>query len=207
MNLIRTCFIALSLLVATSANAAIVYFDFTGTTTNVIQNSFSFSSGGYILTATAKANKAGETGPVNVEQWLAGIGVDSGDRNNRLDSNISLDEILTFSLTSAGDPNARFSSGTVFFGNLYKSKLESGEIAELRFGYPHKAIFANGNNGNSAGFSLNGFAKRIELQSPQRVESDNGFRVQGIAIDVPEPTSLAIISLGLLGLGARRFKK
>jgi hypothetical protein len=36
MNLIRTCFIALSLLVATSANAAIVYFDFTGTTTNVI---------------------------------------------------------------------------------------------------------------------------------------------------------------------------
>ncbi len=211
MKLLKGCFISLALLAGSFANASIVNFDFRGDGGNQLHDSLNFKAGSFNLTVTAHAWTIDEFGTktkvdAKVEQFTQGLGVSSGVGDSyRLDDTESLNEKLMFKLTSDVNPYAKFTWTEIFFGSNWMSKLEDGEMAQVRFGYPHKAHFLSG-SADSYAIDLDGYSTLIDLQ-PGSSDADNGFRVQAISVDVPEPSSLAVLSLGLLGLGVRRFQK
>ncbi len=211
MKFLKGCFISLALLTGSFANASIVNFDFRGDGGNQLFDSLLFKSGSFNLTVTAHAWTVDELGnktkiDAQVEQFTQGLGVSSGVGDSfRLDDTESLKEKLMFKLTSDVNPFAKFTWTEIFFGSRWLSQLEEGEMAQVRFGYPHKASFLSG-SADSYAIDLDGYSTLIDIQPGSSTE-DNGFRVQAISVDVPEPSSLAILSLGLLGLGLRRVKK
>ena len=217
MNMIKGCFLGFSLLIGASANAAIINFDFTGDSQNRIYDTLSFSSGGYTLNVTARTritataqdgSKTVTNQDSKVEWWREGLGVvTEGNADNRLNSDTSIDEKLLFTLTSAGDPAAKFTWIEVFFGTRNSSRLETGETAEIRFGSPESEYFVRGPLSSYVIDDLSKAWNKFNLESSERNIDDNGFRVKGVSIDVPAPSTSAILGLGLLALGMRRFKK
>lgn len=210
MKFIKGCFVGLTLLMGSYANAAIITFDFSGTSANKIANSLVFNANGYLLTVTARAKFTDENGrhdlDAKVESFSQGLGVYSGKGDSkRLDNTANLQEELFFQLSSDLYPDVDFTWAEISFGKKWSSQLESGEKAQVRFGSPEDAVFINGSVASEQ-MMLSGSSTLISVKPGSGAE-DNGFRVQQIALDVPEPTSLAVLSLGLLGLGARRFAR
>ena len=50
---------------------------------------------------------------------------------------------------------------------------------------------------------VNGEANKMFIWSSQ-LESDDGFRIESVAFDVPEPTTIMVFGLGLIALVFRR---
>jgi hypothetical protein len=109
-------------------------------------------------------------------------------------------------------------------GNPNSNNIGNGEYLVFTFAeifYGHLNItFANWGSNDVAGITLNAgattmfdrnngiFTSDYAAISSFRVEGTSGsaFKVANVEL-VPEPSALAILGLGLLGLGARRFKK
>ena len=203
----------LALLLSGTANAGLINFDFSKPGNASTSTTLSFTQSGYTLTVIGRTwlLKGQQSGfgyqPAQVEWWHQGLGIKGGPGN---DGRVDGDEIyrtdkLFLYLTSIY-PQAQFSSIDVTFGNKWASKLEEGEQAHVWLGYDDNYVngeYLYGGANQTHHIDVNGQANEIIMIS-SRIEGDNGFRVKSISIDVPEPTSLALLGLALIGFVARK---
>jgi|TARA_R100001377_G_scaffold41722_4_gene23525 hypothetical protein len=111
------------------------------------------------------------------------------------DFNIGLDS-LTLSMNWAGNPSSGGTGATVNSYDISGNLLES-------FGYL-------GSTNATYTFDSTSDIYSIQTNSGLTSRNDWWYGINSInytAAEVPEPTTLAIFSLGIMGLAARRFKK
>jgi hypothetical protein len=179
-SLLKTILAVTTLCLSLNASANLI-FDFEEKLGN--QHSATYLLNGIDLTVTAFDPSDQDTN--NINRSNGGLGV--GGNPNR--SNIGNGEYLVFTFAE------------IFYGhlNITFANWGSNDVAGITLNAGATTMFDR-NNGI--------FTSDYAAISSFRVEGTSGsaFKVANVEL-VPEPSALAILGLGLLGLGARRFKK
>jgi hypothetical protein len=196
----KSILVAASLFVSASASANLI-FDFSSDLSNN-EHSVDYTMDGYTLSVSAFKNFMGTTANVNRE--TNGFGV----TNSPGSGNVGAGETLSFSLDKA------FMGTVSIYFNLFNTS-DSALVAVD--GLPDMTIVGTAQNvwtfdlPSAAIFSITG----LEVANT----SNDKFRITGLEFiastpsnatpsnAIPEPSTLAILSLGLIGFGMRRFAK
>ena len=201
---IKIGIIALGYLVSTTAAAGLIKLDFTGKETG---SEISYSSGGYTLKVTGSYFDA--------DDILQGANVRAEGHGLGISSPLSTDwkvqggeEFLEFRLYDGAGMQVNFVDISLLFGQRHASRLQGVEKANvMTFNKRGDDLSQTVISGvKTKDFAQVGFADEAWVIKVSADEGD-GFRLKGAIIDVPEPSTLAIFALGLMGLASRRFKK
>jgi hypothetical protein len=185
-------------------------------------DSFIFTDNGYILEVTGRTWDIESNQYINaqVEWWNHGIGVVGGPGSpgtidspltpftGRVDADsVFKSDKLVFTLTSIWQNPASFSAIDITFMTRWDSRLEDGDMAPILFKSDGNRVSNTklwGNDNDQTHFvDVNGEANKMFIWS-SKLESDDGFRIESIAFDVPEPTTIMVFGLGLIAMVFRR---
>lgn len=187
-SLLKTILAVTTLCLSLNASANLI-FDFgAGSDT---EHSVDYALGDYLLTVSA-FNEDGTDGLVHRNS--SGLGVLGNPNGNRLGANSNGSESLLFTLTNNGIPANFWGSINIVFsqwGNDDRARVVGSGVQNATY-TGNAGVYTTAFSGDT--FKIRG-----------RTLGD-GIRVAQVTF-VPEPGTLAILSIGLLGLGIRRFKK
>jgi hypothetical protein len=215
--------IALPLLVLSHVvNATIIDFSMKSGGGTFKDDSFIFTDRGYILEVTGRTwdTESNEYINAQVEWWNHGIGVMGGPGSpgtidspltsftGRVDADsVFKSDKLVFTLTSIWQNPASFSAMDITFMTRWASMLDEGDMAPILFKSDGNHVSNTklwGDDDNQTHFvDVNGEANKMFIWS-SKLESDDGFRIESVAFDVPEPTTIMVFGLGLIALVFRR---
>jgi len=188
---IKRLLITFTLFISLNSQAGIITFNFEEDLSDD-QHSISYISDYFTLTVEA-FNPNGSNG--DISRWIDGLGVSTNPDSNRL----GLNEYITFTLEGASFDMITLLFPTNAGGN--KNALGGLDVANISFD--------DGNNESFSGYTTSWTSQKVDASSftIRASGNGNGFRVREVQFDVPEPTTLAIFALGLIGLASRRLKK
>jgi len=187
-SILKTILAVTTLCLSLNASANLI-FDFgAGSDT---EHSLVYPLGDYMLTVSA-FNEDGSDGLVHRNS--SGLGVRSNPDNNRLGASTNGYESLLFTLTNAGLPANFWGSINIVF-----SLWDNADRARVVGSGVQNATYTGNAGVYTTAFSGDTFEIRGRTQG-------DGIRVAQVTF-VPEPSTLAILSIGLLGLAIRRYKK
>jgi hypothetical protein len=215
--------IALPLLILSHVvDATIIDFSMKSGGGTFKDDSFIFTDRGYILEVTGRTwnTESNEYINAQVEWWNHGIGVMGGPGSpgtidspltpftGRVDADsVFKSDKLVFTLTSIWQNPASFSAMDITFMTRWNSRLEEGDMAPILFKSDGNHVSNTklwGDDDNQTHFvDVNGEANKMFIWSSQ-LESDDGFRIESVASDVPEPTTIMVFGIGLIALVFRR---
>ncbi len=186
-------------MLSTSANAGLIEFDFENPN-KLSTNELQYNINGIMLTITAFDSNGDAA---KVHRNADGLGVTSGD-NKRVDGGDYL--VFQFNgpaLTTFNDITIMFPTVLRWADNALQTNDEvSYEVLDISGSYV---------NTLSSNIESMNLGKSIGAGQEVMIGSNigNGVRIAGInvSVQVPEPTTIAVFGLGLIGLGLRRRQK
>lgn len=198
----------LIMLASSTANAGLISFDLTSGDQS---DSLDFFSEGYTLSVVGRIWDGDNYVVADVIANGNGLGVVGGGEANRLGGILDNDETypqkgdyLLFTFSSL------FKSVGIDFAdsnNVVKFNLdERAYVKTMLNGSKVDKYGFSGDGSNTWESGMGGWANQISVKVKTSDGSD-GFKLDRLTVDVPEPSTLAIFALGIMGLVSRRFKK
>jgi hypothetical protein len=187
-SLLKTILAVTTLCLSLNASANLIFNFGAGSDT---EHSVGYELGDYLLTVSA-FNPNGTDGLVHRNS--SGLGVGTNPNRGRLGANRNGYESLLFTLTNGGLPANFWGSINIVFSawqNADRARVDGSGVQNATY------------KGNAGVYTTAFSGNTFEVKGRR---AGDGIRVAQVTF-VPEPGTLAILSIGLLGLGARRFKK
>jgi hypothetical protein len=187
-SLLKTILAVTTLCLSLNASANLI-FDFKEKLKH--QHSATYNINGFELTVEA-FDPSDNNASNKINRSDSGLGV----HNNPNSNSIGTGEYLVFTFTELF-----YGHLNITFGNwgVNRNKPNRTDVAGIALNGGVSTTFGAGNGPFT---SDDAAIKSFTVMGI----SGNGFRVANVEL-VPEPSALAILGLGLLGLGIRRFKK
>lgn len=208
-NFCKAAVLAVSLLGATAASAVPITFDFANSASAnnaSFASNMAFSSGGVDLNVSAYAQSWLGWNQTQVSRWSGGLGVRGGEsstqvdgtyRNEALIFDFSQDVELTsisFMFFDRNDEAVIKDYDARWFWDQYVTEIEKREVVT-----------------DSNGVSTFVFSENVlsSLLGVLALDYNDNFTVYSMTVDsarasVPEPSIIALLGIGLIGLGLAR---
>jgi hypothetical protein len=198
---IKSALLVVALTTATSASANIIEFDYS--TLNTTSASLDLTMDGQTVNVTGWVWNNGAYQQSTVIANSNGLGVVGGFDANRVgDNNNNNHEHGDYLLFSG----LGFNALDIWFADSNNDvKLRVGESASLEVLFDGASQATTTVNGSAANFGINDVSANSFII--KNIGGGNGFKIDKVSIDVPEPSTLAIFALGIMGLAARRSNK
>jgi hypothetical protein len=209
---IKTAFVAAGFLATANVSAALTEFDYDTFNASPNSTEIVLSKNGVTLSVTGYKWGSDSSGYVaaNIITNINGLGVVGGaggaNRVGNSNSN-SFGDYLLFEVDAPFNAINIFNTINIFFADRQGSDLGSDEIAGIDVGFMNGDIFTADASvhGAALSFSINGITGTTF--AVKAMGAGNGFKIDRVAIDVPEPSILALLGLGIMGIASLRFIK
>ena len=187
-SLLKTILAVTTLCLSLNASANLI-FDFEENLSDR-SHQIIYNLSGIVLTVTA-FDDSDRNPNKNINRSVSGLGVNGNPESGQIGNNEYL--VFTFDEIFYGHFNITFGNWSVNRNNPKRT-----DVAGIALNGGVSTSFSAGNGPFTSDYAA--------IKTFTVMGAGGSFKVANVEL-VPEPSALAILGLGLLGLGARRFKK